>query len=413
MKKLIFLAIPFFVYAEGLKSLLEHAQKSNELIVSKSVLADSKESEVESSKSNYYPTVDIGAFYQRHDDPNPMSPGTVYSGYAKVGFDVYSGGKKSYLLKQKKDEFSASKFDYEATKKSMTLSIVQDFYNYKTQESSLGARIEASKAVKAQLERMQKFYRASLATSDDVDRLQSAYDSNIYSIESIKFQILSLKKSLELKVGKSVDTLDNSSFTKVDSEDADELDRVKSLRAKKSSILNASQTIDSYYYPQIRIEDTFSLIGYQNEPAMAGFSVELPETQNKIMATLNMRLFDFGAIGEAKQAVRLSADALNEQITYQNKEQKMQQSLAISRIKTAKLNIKSASSALKSATSALETITKKYNNGIVDNVVYLDALSSQTESKSTYEASLNNLELSYALYYYYNGKKLEEFLNEN
>ena len=176
------------------------------------------------------------------------------------------------------------------------------------------------------------------------------------------------------------------------------------MRATQSSILNASEVIDSYYYPQIRIEDTYSLYGYQDEPAVAGFNIDLPQEQNKIMATLNMRLFDFGAIGEAKQAVRLNADALNEQITYQNKEQKMQQNLALSRIQTARLNIKSATSALKSANSALVTITKKYNNGIVDNVVYLDALSSQTESKSTYEASLNNLELSYAQYYYYNGK---------
>lgn len=413
MKKLILLVIPFFVYAEGLKSLLEHAQNSNELIVSKSILADSKKSEVKSSESNYYPTVDVGAFYQRFDDASPMSPGTTYSGYAKIGLDVYSGGEKSYTLKQKKDELSASQFDYEATKKDISLSIVEDFYSYKTQESSLEARIEASHAVKAQLERMKKFYSASLATSDDVDRLQSAYDSNIYSIESIKFQILTLKKSLELKVGKSIDTLDSSSFTKVDTPDSDELDSIKSLRATQKSIINASEIIDSYYYPQIRVEDTYSFYGYDDEPSLAGFNIELPEKQNKIMATVNMRLFDFGAIGEAKQSVRLNADAMTEQIIYQDKEQKMQQNLADSRIKTAKLNIKSAASALKSSKNALETITKKYNNGIVDNVVYLDALTSQTESKSTYEASLNNLELSYALYYYYNGKKLEEFLNDN
>ncbi len=413
MKKLILLVIPLFVYAQGLKSLLEHAQKSNELIVAKSMLSDSKKSEVESSKSNYYPTIDVGAFYERYDDPSPMSPGTTYSGYAKIGLDIYSGGEKSYTLKQKKDELSASEFDYKATKKSMSLSIVEDFYSYKTLQASLEAREEASNAVKAQLERMQKFYNASLATSDDVDRLQSAYDSNIYGIESIKFQILTLKKSLELKVGKTIESLDNSNFIKIDIEEDDELDSIKSLRAQKSSIINASETIDSHYYPQVRVEDIYSLYGYQDEPVVPGFNIEPPENQNQIMVTVNMRLYDFGAIGEAKQAIRLNADALNEQIIYQNKEQKMQQDLAVSRIITAKLNIKSAASALKSANSALKTITKKYNNGIVDNVVYLDALTSQTESKSTYEASLNNLELSYALYYYYNGKKLEEYLNEN
>lgn len=413
MKRLLLLAVPFLVYGEGLKSLLDYAQQSNELIVSKSISVNSKKSEVESSESNYYPTVDVGGFYQRYDDPSPMSPGTTYSGFAKIGFDIYDGGSKEYTLKQKEDEFSASGFEYEATKKSVMLSIVQDFYNIKTNEASLKAREEASNAVKAQLERMQSFYEARLATSDDVDRLQSAYDSNIYNIESIKFQILTLKKSLELKVGKQINRLDESSFNKLDDSQTHELDSIKALRAQQSSILNASETIDSYYYPQIRVEDTFSLYGYTDEPSVPGFNIDLPENQNKIMATVNMRLLDFGAIGEAKEAARLNADALSQEILYKNKEQKMNQDLALSRIQTAKLNIKSAASALKAAKSALVTITKKYNNGIVDNVVYLDALTSQTESKSTYEASLNNLELSYALYYYYNGKKLEEYLNGN
>jgi len=412
MKKLLLMVLPLFVYGDSLLSLLQSATSNNELIVSKSLIADSKNSELESSQSNYYPTIDAGAFYQRYDDPNPMSPGTTYGASATVGFDLYSGGKKSYTVKQKKDEFSASLFEYEATKKSISLSIVQDFYNIKTLESDLVARKEAAVAVEAQLERIKKFFDAALATSDDVDRLQSAYDKNIYAIESIKFQILSLKKSLELKVSKKITSLDNSSFKKIQNNDSNELDSIKALRATKSSILNASETIDSYYYPQIRIEDTYSFYGYADEPAIQGFSIDLPKNQNKIMATVNIRLFDFGAISEAKESVRLSAEAMSEQINYQNKEQKMNQELALQRIHTAELNIKTAKSALKSANSALKTITEKYNNAIVDNVVYLDALSSQTETKATYEESLNNLELSYALYYYYNGKKLEEFLDE-
>jgi len=411
---LLLVALPFVLNAEGLKSLLEHAQKSNELIVSKSLLVDSKESEVKSSESNYYPTVDVGAMYQRYDEATPFSPTTTYSGYATLGWDVYNGGKRSNTLKQKKEEFRSSKYEYEASKKDISLAIVEDFYNYKTLEASLEARIEASNAVKAQLNRMQQFYDAALATSDDVDRLQSAYDSNIYNIESIKFEMLKVKKSLELKVGKNIDSFDASNFVKEQTQMPEELDSIKALRAQKSATLSLSETLDSFYYPQIRIEDTYSFMGYDEIPSFPGVgTIDLPEQQNKLMATLNLRLVDFGAIGEQKAAVKLSADSLNEQILYKDKEQKMQQDLALSRITTAKLNIKSAASAMKSANSALETITKKYNNGIVDNVVYLDALSSQTESKSMYEASLNNLELSYALYYYYNSKKLEEFLDEN
>ena len=410
LNKLILLVLPFLLNAESLKSLLDYAQNSNELIISKSILKESKKSELKSSENNYYPTVDIGGFYQRYDEASPIMPGTTYSGYAKIGFDVYSGGKKSYTVKQKSDEHKASQFDFEATKKSTSLAIVQDFYNLKNLEASLSALKESLNAVKAQLERMQQFYDAQLATSDDVDRLQSAYDKNIYMIDSTSFEIYSMQKKLELRVGKTVESFDDSKFKKVAESSSDELDIIKSLRATKSSVLNASETIDSYYYPQVRVEDTYSLYGYQDESTL--FPIEQLDNQNKIMATVNMRLIDFGAIGEAKEAVRLQADALGQQILYQTKEQKMNQELSIKRIETAELNIKSSRSALKASTSALKTITEKYSAGIVDNVVYLDALSVNTESKSAYESSLNNLEMAYALYYFYRGKKLEEFLND-
>ena len=410
MNKLILLVLPFILYGESLKSLLDYAENNNELIVSKGILKDSKRSELKSSENNYYPTVDVGAFYQRYDEASPIMPGTTYSAYATVGFDVYSGGQKSYTVKQKKDEHRASQFDEEAAKKSTKLAVVQDFYNLKNQEASLSALKESSNAVKAQLDRMTQFYDAKLATSDDVDRLQSAYDKNIYMIDSTSFEIYTLEKKLELKVGKKIASFDNSTFKKMGDSNSDELDLIKSLRATKSSIINASETIDSYYYPHVRIEDTYSFYGYEDEPV--AFPIEQLDNQNKIMATVNMRLVDFGAIGEAKESVRLQASALEQQIVYQTKEQKMNQELSIKRIETAELNIKSSRSALKASSSALKTITEKYNAGIVDNVVYLDALSVNTESKSAYESSLNNLEMSYALYYYYRGKNIEEFLHE-
>ena len=410
--KYIVLLFPIFIYAQSLKSLLEYAMKSNELIVAKSLTSQAKKSELSSSESELFPTVDLGAYYQRSDAPNPIMPGTTYSAYAKVAYDVYTGSRQTNTLKQKTNEFKSSEFDLLSTKNSIELAIVQDFYNIKSAQSTLYARQEAAKAVEAQLRRMERFLSASLATSDDVDRLQSAYDSNQYAIESLKFKVLSLKKSLELKVGKKIDALDKSKFKKLEDAQADELDAIKSLRLIKSSLLNTSEVIDSYYYPQIRIEDTYSVYGYADEPSLLGFPIEQLDNQNKIMATLNFRLFDFGVLSEKKNSVLLQADALAEQIKYQTKEQELQQELALHRIKTAKLNIRSASSALKSANSALKTITQKYNNGIVDNVVYLDALSSQTDAKATYEISLNNLELAYGLYYFYNAKKLEEFLSE-
>ena len=410
MKKFIFLIVPALLLCDDLKSLLEFAKNSNNIINAKKISKSAKQKELDSSKSTYYPTIDIGGFYQRYDEKNAFMSGTTYGAGATFGIDIYDGGKKYHTIKQKKYEFSSSDYDFKDTQKSISLAIVEDFYNIKSLKSLLQARQEASKAVKAQLQRMQRFYDVKMATSDDVDRLQSAYDKNIYAIESLKFQILSLKKALELKVGKEIKSFDDSKFKKLEDDNGDELDKIKALKASKNSILSRSETIDSIYYPNIRVEDNYTFYGYEDKPSINGMPIEQLDNQNKLMATLNLRVVDFGVIREKKEALNLHAKALQEQILYKSKEQKMQQKLSKERIKTSKLNIKSAKSALKAANSAFKTITEKYNAGVVDNVVYLDALSSQTDSKATYEKSLNDIEVAYAIYYYYNAKNLEEYL---
>jgi len=411
MKKLLLLTVvPALLFADDLKSLLEFAKENNNLVNASKIAVHAKAKEVQSAASNYFPTVDVSAFYKRDDKPSPFFPGTTYGARAKVGFDIYDGGKKSYTKKQKENEQKSASFSYRDIKKSILLAITEDYYNLKSLQASLAATIEASKAVKAQLERVRHFYEADLATSDDVDRLQSAYDSTLYAIESTKFQITALHKALELKVGKKIDTLQDSHFDKRAAQDEELLDSIQSLRYKKTALQNLGETIDSYYYPTIRIEDTYSFYGYQDKPTFGGIPIAYLDKQNELMATVGLRVFDFGTLKEQKEALKLQADALNQQIIYKSKEQQMQQELAQERIYTAKLNIKSSKSALKAAKSALKTITEKYNAGIVDNVVYLDALSSKTEAKARYEKALNDLEIAYGIYYYYNNKDLEEFV---
>jgi len=389
---------------------LDFAKKNNNLVNASKISVHAKEKEVQSATSNYYPTLDVSAFYKRDDAASPFQPGTTYGANAKLGFDIYDGGKKSYTKKQKENEKKSASYTYKDTKKSILLSITRDYYNLKSLRASLNATKEASKAVKAQLERVRHFYEADLATSDNVDRLQSAYESTLYAIESTKFQITALHKALELKVGKKIDTLQDSHFDKKASQSKEELDSIQSLQYKKVALQNLGETIDSYYYPSVRIEDTYSWYGYQNKPSFGGIPIAYLDKQNEVMATVGLRLFDFGTLKEQKEAVKLQADALNQQIIYKSKEQQMQQELARDRIHTAKLNIKSAKSALKAAKSALKTITEKYNAGVVDYVVYLDALSSKTEAEARYEKSLNDLEIAYAIYYYYNNKDLEKFV---
>lgn len=406
MKKLIFLVIPAFIYAQNLKSLIEYAQLNNEIVVSSSLNQEAQSKNVDSKKSAYLPVIDVGAYYQRLDDRTPIMAGDVYSGYAKIGFDIYDGGRKSSLLEQAKNEYKSSKYDTDEMKKSLALEITEDFYTVKSLDASLRAKEDASKSLKEQLSRIKKYFEARLATKDDVDRLQSAYDTNIYEIKSLELQKLTALKSLELKVGTKIDTLDDSSFKEI-KEDLQPIDAINSLLSKESALVSSAESIDSAYYPQIRLEDSYNLYGYGRSGAM---HPEGLDNQNKILLSANIRLFDFGTLKEAKQAMIISAKALNSQVLYKTKEQKMHHEVALARLDTSKIKIQSAKSALIASESAFETIEKKYNAGIVDYVIYLDALTSKTRADALYETSLNELEIAYAMYYYYSGKNLAEYI---
>jgi len=411
MKLMLLLIAPLLVYGDNLKELIDFATKHNDLVHAKEYIKTSKEKEVESKQSSYFPTIDIGGFYKRDDDISPFQAGDVYSGYAKVGLDIYDGGKKSSLISQAKLSLISSDYDKKAYQKSLALQITHDFFTIKSLEALLNAREEANKSLKAQLSRISRFYQVRMATKDDVDRVQADFDTNIYKMESIRFQILSLKSQLELKVGKKIHTLEKSSFKKNDIYNYKLLDSTNALISQKSSIQKGAKALDSAYYPNFRVEDTYSVYQYERlDPNLVALNATPLSKQNTILFTLNFRVFDHQNIAKTKEAVLVNAQAINAQIEFQTKEQEVQYKLSLSRIKTARARIKSSQSALNSAKSAFETIEKKYNAGIVDYIVYLQSLTQKTNAKAQYESSLNDLEVAYATLYYYQAKEIQEEL---
>ncbi len=405
--KLLLIAIPAMIYAEGLQELLSFANFNNNLVVSKELTQKAKQSELGATKSLDKPIFDVGGYYQRLDERTPMMAGDIYSGYAKISYDIYDGGKKSSLIKQKNNELQSSSFDTTAFKKNLSLQIVQEYFAIKNIDSSILSLEEERVSLKAQLDRVKKFYEAKLSTKDDVDKLQSAYDMNSYSVQSLRFQRLTTFQALELKVGKTIDSLDEVKFLKQSNINLEQNDTIKSLKAQKNSLINKADSLNSAYLPNVNISDTYNINEYGRTDVKHPKGLD---NQNKLMLSVNLRLYDGGTVTKNKQAIMINSKALSSQIDYKIKEQKMLFDLAISRITTNELKIKSASSALQSANSAYLTIDEKYKAGIVDNVAYLDALSVKTNATALYKTSLNDLEVAYAIYYYYAGKNIQEFV---
>ena len=78
MHRFIFLIIPVFIYAEDLHTLIDFAKTNNNLIQSNKYIEHSKSKEVDSKKSAYFPTVDVGAYYQSLDERTPEAENLLW-----------------------------------------------------------------------------------------------------------------------------------------------------------------------------------------------------------------------------------------------------------------------------------------------------------------------------------------------
>lgn len=406
-KKWLFLIVPISIYADNLKSLVEFAMTNNNIVTSKSFTEKAKRLDLESVQNSYYPTIDIGGYYQRLDDKSNGIPGDVYSGYGKISFDLYDGNKKANLIKQNQALLESTSHDISGYKKELQLLIVQDFYMIKNLEATLETLKEKQNQLQAEIERVKKFYEVGTTTKDDVDRLEAAYSGNIYQIDALNYQILSIKKLFSLKIGKKVEQFDDSTIIVPNNLQSDKNDNIESLKQTALSLQHTANTLDAIYQPQVKIEDTYSFYEYGRTDLTHPRGLD---NQNKILLSVNLRLFDNDVSAKQKESIIVQKKALEKQIEQNEELQNINLQLAQSNIETIKAQISSAKSSLNAAQSAYETIVQKYKVGLVDNVAYLDALSVKTEAKAQYKIALNNLQVAYVKYYYFTNKEIIEFI---
>lgn len=419
MIKLFFLLfLPLWLYGANLKELLG-ALGQNDLLEAKAYSVESKQSELKSKKSSFFPTIDLGASYDNTNKVSPFQFKDRYSAYARLELDIYDGGLKYAQMSGAKNELSATKHSKEAFAKSLELDVVKNYYECLSLTSDIEAALDSKKAIKEELLRVEKFVEAGLLAKDEADRLRSSYNSVEYELEGLNVALVSSKKNLELKLDITIDSLEGSSFKKEFLGEIDELSDIKALNFTKASLLDNSRVLRSLYYPTIKLRDTYSYFWYENADTSSmpqglsslNDSFKIKE-QNVLMLSANIRVFDFSSAKEQSDALRLNSISLAKEIEYKTKEQKMMQDIALLEIQASDKKLKSAKSALVYAKSVYESISKKYQASLVDYVTFLDALKSKTKATSTYKRALNELEVAYASYYYFSGKNLEEFLSE-
>ncbi len=412
LKILFFLLLPLAVFSQsyGLKSLIQHANTHNENIHAKALQSKAKMKEVDAQKSAYWPTVDAGASYSKVNPNTLVAPGQTTSGYISVGVDLYDGGRKNALKKAKEFEYEASLFEKKAFEKSVTLDIVNRFYTVRKYQANLHALREKEKDLSAQIKRMKKFEVSGLAMEDDVYKLQAVYDDNQYNIESLKLAIITGFDNLELQSGMSVSNLKKSYLKEPKHIGFEPFESIKIMDSNVKALQQNANAIDAGYKPQLRVENTYNKSKY-SDLADSGFGGDiLPDHQNKLQFSVNMRLFDNGKMKKEREAVQYQKLALQSENSHMIREQKMNFGLAKKQMRTILSQLKSAKSGLRAAQSSYRTLKKQYEEGLVDNITYLDALSDKSAALSRVKEVAYDYEISKSIYYYYAGKDPKEFI---
>jgi len=414
MRILLGFFLPLFVFAQsyGLKTLLDHANTENALIKAKEISIKAKQERVDAAKSAYWPTVDVGASHSSLSPNSLVSPGETSSAFATISMDLYDGGRKSAALRGKQYEHEASLFEKIAFEKSITLDIVRHYYGIQKLKATLQALEERSTELKAQIKRVKKFKGAGLSTQEEVDKLQAEYDSNNYTMANTTLELLRSEKNLQLLSGLPAKQLKKNYFQEPKNVQFEIFENIKMLQANANAIGEEANVISAGYKPQVNISDTYHESHFDDTVSMPGFEEDglLLDHQNKVMLSVNMRLFDNGRMSKESEAVKYQKLALLSEIEYAENEQEMNFDLSGKSLETIRTRLKSAKSALLAAKSTYDVLKEKFEVGLVDNIAFLDALSQKTLAQARYKETLYDYEIGKSIYYYYAGKDPKEFI---
>jgi len=414
MKIFILLLFPLLLFSQSysLKTFIKHAKKTNRLIKAKQLGITSKQQEVEVAKSDYWPTVDVGVSHSLISPNSLVNPGETSTVYISAAMELYDGGRKEALLKAKDFEYKASLFEKSAFEKSVTLEIVQHYFTIKKHKAMVFALQERSKELNAQIIRIKKFKQVKLSTQEEIDKLVAVYENNLYVLESVKLALVTSEENLQLISGLSAKYLKRNYFKEPRKIVFEVFENIKMLQSNASAIGENANALRAGYKPQLNLTNTYHQSHFDDTVNIAGMSGDgfLIDHQNKLMLSLNMRVFDKGKIFKQSESVKYKKLALLSEIAYAKREQKMQYKLANRSLKTSRLKLKSAKSALKATKSTYKTIRKKFEVGLVDNISFLDALTQRTLADARYKETVYDYEIRKSIYYYYAGKDPKEFI---
>ncbi len=409
MKKLYFIfLVPLFLSAQNLEELV-NLSIQNKLVDSSQKSLDSIKDEYKSIKSGYMPSLDVGANHSITDKETTSVPKNSSKTYASISYELYDGGKKSDIYDSYESNIKSSEKSLEALKNDISLNVVTYYYNYLSYISQKEAKEKEIEQLDSELTRLSRFLDAGTTTEDEVQKIISRLESSKVTLQELELEILTILHNLEYITGEKVTISAGSNVKELENNAQNDLRfDLKSLEYDVEAKLANSKSEKSGYLPTVTLDNTYSY--YDSNFDNKAYESNTIDHQNIASANLKWNIFSFGETKYKYESKYKDYLSLKSQLEYEKNKANVDLELAIKSYEISKLKIKSSEANLKAATTTYDVIKSKYQNGLIDNVAFLESLSEKFTALSQLKTSQNDLEIKKAKILYYSGKKLEEYI---
>jgi outer membrane protein TolC len=396
------------LYANSLSELVEIAHQ-NRLVKSAEHSLTASQKSYDSKKSSYLPSIDIGASAQYAAEETMALPQNTYKAYANLKYTLYDGMKyDSY--KQLKSNVDAQNKNLEALKNDISLDVSRLYFQYLSLLSDKEATLQELEQLNAELERLNMFYKSGSVTQDEVLKIDSRVKLSNVSLAQIELDIQKTLHTLEYYTTKKIEKVsEGSSINYSDDETKQSRPDIEKLELDALSTKYAAESQRGLNYPSIYFDNTFSYSEYDYDDASLKSNF-LVDTQNIASLNISWNILDFGATTNAYEATYESYLSQKSMLEHQKAVADVDYRLAKKSLEIAKIKIDATKATLDAASSTYELIKLRYQNGVVDNVAYLQALSEKYEASRGYKRALYDLEIKKAELIYYSGKNIKEYL---
>ncbi|MCT7542032.1 TolC family protein [Aliarcobacter cryaerophilus] len=408
MKKIYFtFLVPIFLYSQNLEELV-NLTIENRLVESSKQNLDALKDEYKSVQRGYLPKLDAGASYSINEHEYPNNPKKRANAYGSLNYLLYDGGKKYDIYDGYETNIKSGEKSLDALKNNLSLTVIQYYFDYLSLEAKKDAKQKEIEQLTAQEDRIGRFYNAGTTTEDELQKIVSRLQNAIVELQEIELNIITITHNLEYITGTQVSITDGSKLEDINNliQKSPRFD-IQALDLSTQSKQSVAQAQKSGYYPTITLDNTFN---YYDNNYDKFIDTDSNNHQNVASANMKWNLFSFGQTKYQYESKQKEYLASRSNFEYEKNKADVDLQLALKSYNIAKAKIKSTEATLKAAQSAYEIIKSKFENGLIDNVAFLQSLTEKYDAISQHKKAINDLEVKKATIIYHSGEKLQEYI---